>query len=322
MLDTAPARRSKVACDARVPDPRPARGRGRDRAVALGGPEAARAARDPRCSRPGASSRPIGSSISLWGEEAPKTATTSLQNAISRLRRELGADVLETRAPGYVLRVAPDQIDARRFERALARCAAAAAPRSGATLLSRRSRSGAVRRSRSSRSTTSRRPRSGRLEELRLVALEERIEADLELGRHGDVVGELEALVARAPAARDVPPAADARALPRGPAGRGARRVPGCARPLRRRARHRARPGAQAAPVGDPASRGRPRRTGAPAPIGRGRRDRQGAPRRPGRSGARPRRRRAISRRTSPAPSTFPTTARSISRASRSTSRR
>ena len=36
----------------------------------------------------------------LWGESAPKTATTSLQNAISRLRRELGENVLETRAPG------------------------------------------------------------------------------------------------------------------------------------------------------------------------------------------------------------------------------
>ena len=55
----------------------------------------------------------------LWGEEAPKSATASLQNAIGRLRRALGADVLETRAPGYVLSVAPEQIDARRFERTL-----------------------------------------------------------------------------------------------------------------------------------------------------------------------------------------------------------
>ena len=56
----------------------------------------------------------------LWGEEAPKTATASLQNAVGRLRRALGADVLETRAPGYVLRVAQEQIDAGRFERSLA----------------------------------------------------------------------------------------------------------------------------------------------------------------------------------------------------------
>jgi DNA-binding SARP family transcriptional activator len=55
----------------------------------------------------------------LWGEEAPKTATASLQNAVGRLRRVLGSDVLETRAPGYVLHATPEQIDARRFERAL-----------------------------------------------------------------------------------------------------------------------------------------------------------------------------------------------------------
>ena len=55
----------------------------------------------------------------LWGDEAPKTATASLQNTIGRLRRALGSDVLETHAPGYVLRVEPDQIDARRFERSL-----------------------------------------------------------------------------------------------------------------------------------------------------------------------------------------------------------
>src|SRR5688572_30723508 len=56
----------------------------------------------------------------LWGEEAPKTATASLQNTVARLRRVLGPDVLETRAPGYVLNAEPGQIDARRFERALA----------------------------------------------------------------------------------------------------------------------------------------------------------------------------------------------------------
>jgi DNA-binding SARP family transcriptional activator len=134
----------------------------------------------------------------LWGEDAPKTATTSLQNAVSRLRRELGADLLETRPPGYVLRVSPDQVDANRFEQQL-RDARRAAPAERRELLVRalelwrgpaladfafeQFAQGEMRR----------------LEELRLVALEERIEADLELGRHGDVVGELEALVREHP---------------------------------------------------------------------------------------------------------------------------
>ena len=62
-----------------------------------------------------------------------------------------------------------------------------------------RSASGVDRRSPSSRSSRSPRPRSARLESLRLAAVEERIEADLALGRHADLVGELEALVAENP---------------------------------------------------------------------------------------------------------------------------
>src|SRR5258706_7577850 len=41
--------------------------------------------------------------LALWGEEAPRTATPSLQNSISQLRKLLGADLLQTRAPGHVL---------------------------------------------------------------------------------------------------------------------------------------------------------------------------------------------------------------------------
>ncbi len=130
----------------------------------------------------------------LWGEEAPKSATASLQNAVGRLRRALGADVLETRSPGYVLRVVRDQIDAGRFERSLAdarglpaeerreRLDAALALWRGSALAEFAFDDFAQAETR-------------RLEELRLVAREEKIEADLELGRHGDVIGELEALV-------------------------------------------------------------------------------------------------------------------------------
>src|SRR5438128_560077 len=55
----------------------------------------------------------------LWGEQPPRTAATSLQNFVSQLRKVLGADAVETRAPGYRLRVEPDQLDLHRFERLL-----------------------------------------------------------------------------------------------------------------------------------------------------------------------------------------------------------
>ena len=134
----------------------------------------------------------------LYGEDAPKTATTSLQNAISRLRRELGADVLETRAPGYVLQVSPEQVDARRFEQQL-RDARRAAPQERRDLIEQALglwRGPALADFAFEQFAQA---EIRRLEELRVAALEERIEADLELGGHGDVVGELEALVREHP---------------------------------------------------------------------------------------------------------------------------
>ena len=61
----------------------------------------------------------------LWGERPPATANTSLHNAISQLRRLLGPDAVETRSPGYVLRVERETIDAVRFERMLREARAA-----------------------------------------------------------------------------------------------------------------------------------------------------------------------------------------------------
>jgi DNA-binding SARP family transcriptional activator len=134
----------------------------------------------------------------LWGEQAPKTATTSLQNAVSQLRRVLGSDVVETRAPGYIFAAEPDCIDAVRFESLLARARGTpAAERAGllrsalelwrgpalADLAGEEFTQGEIRR----------------LEELRLDAIEDRIEADIELGLHREVVGELETLAGRAP---------------------------------------------------------------------------------------------------------------------------
>src|SRR5436309_2589145 len=55
----------------------------------------------------------------LWGEQPPKTATTSLQNLVSQLRKVLGAEILVTRAPGYLVEIEPEQLDSASFERLL-----------------------------------------------------------------------------------------------------------------------------------------------------------------------------------------------------------
>jgi DNA-binding SARP family transcriptional activator len=134
----------------------------------------------------------------LWGEGEPKTATASLQNAIARLRRVLGEDVLVTRSPGYLLSVAPDQIDARRFERSLADARGLPAEQRRVRL---DEALGLWRGSALAEFAFDdfAQAEIRRLEELRLVVVGERIDADLELGRHGDVIGELEALVGEHP---------------------------------------------------------------------------------------------------------------------------
>ena len=53
----------------------------------------------------------------LWGEEPPKAAVGSLQNFVSELRKMLGAEVLVTRSPGYLLAIPRDAVDVHRFER-------------------------------------------------------------------------------------------------------------------------------------------------------------------------------------------------------------
>jgi DNA-binding SARP family transcriptional activator len=135
----------------------------------------------------------------LWGEQPPRTATTSLQNSISALRKLLGADVLVTRPPGYVLSVESDAVDALRFERLVA-AARELEPAERAAQL--RAALELWRGDPLPDLALSAEPLAGevrRLEELRLAALEERIDADLALDRHPELVAELEALVARNP---------------------------------------------------------------------------------------------------------------------------
>jgi DNA-binding SARP family transcriptional activator len=143
----------------------------------------------------------------LWGERPPPSAANMLQGSVSRLRKVLEGDgslgrKIVSRVPGYALQVADDQVDARRFE---------ALVRDGERLLAAGDLGGAdvafgaglaLWRGPAFADV----PHSNlvaneaaRLEELRLVATELRIEAELGLGRDGSVVPELEALVGEHP---------------------------------------------------------------------------------------------------------------------------
>jgi DNA-binding SARP family transcriptional activator len=134
----------------------------------------------------------------LWGESPPRTAATALQNAISHLRKTLGADTLETRAPGYALRVEKEAVDAYRFEQLL-NDARGVEPGRRAELLREALQLWRGPPLGDFAYESFAQNEAARLDELRLTALEERIEAELELGRAGDLVGELEGLVRENP---------------------------------------------------------------------------------------------------------------------------
>jgi DNA-binding SARP family transcriptional activator len=129
----------------------------------------------------------------IWGEQPPKTAMTSLQNAVSQLRKLLGPDALLTRPPGYLLAVAADQLDFGRFERLLREGRTADGPERarllGEALALWRGPALA-----DSELETFALGEAQRLEELRLVATEEWIDVQLELDRHREAVGDVEAL--------------------------------------------------------------------------------------------------------------------------------
>ena len=136
---------------------------------------------------------------SLWGERAPASAQKVLQVYISQLRKVLGAGQISTRAPGYLIQVESDEHDLGRFEALAESAREAADPARRAELLEEalalwRGTPLAEFRDEPFAPVAAR-----RLEELRLSALEQRIEAALELGEHARLVGELEALVEQEP---------------------------------------------------------------------------------------------------------------------------
>jgi predicted ATPase/DNA-binding SARP family transcriptional activator len=138
----------------------------------------------------------------LWGDSVPASAVNTLHAYVSRLRKALGTDVIVTRQPGYVLGLAPEAVDVRRFEEASEEArvsltdddpidAAQSARRAlelwrgepfvdliGIPALERE---------------------ASRLVELRLRTIEDRIDADLRCGRHTDVAAELPVLITEHP---------------------------------------------------------------------------------------------------------------------------
>ncbi|MEA2159958.1 MAG: hypothetical protein QOD66_2338 [Solirubrobacteraceae bacterium] len=138
----------------------------------------------------------------LWGEQAPPSALKIIQGYVSNLRRVLGEDLLVTRGRGYLLQVEPSHIDLGRFESLVGE---------GRRALQAGDAEGAAARLREALGLWRGPPLSdfayasfaqseiARLEESRLAALEERIDAELALGEPAGPVAELEALVREHP---------------------------------------------------------------------------------------------------------------------------
>ena len=143
----------------------------------------------------------------LWGERAPVTAAKSLQVHVWRLRKALGANgsgggPLATQGGGYVLRVAPGQLDVEVFERLLGEGRAALSDGQAQAASIALTQALALWHGPALGEFGDQpfaRDASSRLEELHLEAIEARIDADLLLGRHRALIAELESLVSANP---------------------------------------------------------------------------------------------------------------------------
>ena len=138
----------------------------------------------------------------LWAEDSPKDAPHTIQVFVSRLRKALGRDVVETRAPGYRVAATDEQLDVLRFERLCALGLAALdekRARRAEELLSEALSlfRGPPLADFSYESWAQR--EAARLEEARLACLEGRVEAGLALGQHAQLAAELEQLVSDHP---------------------------------------------------------------------------------------------------------------------------
>src|SRR3954454_6103839 len=139
----------------------------------------------------------------LWGPESSLAARNGLQGLVSKLRRALGsASLVATRGGGYALEIPHDAVDLHRFEQLVAAGRGSAADGDLTTAIKLLADAESLWRGVAlaefaydefaSTEVT-------RLSELRLAAVEERLDIELQLGRHRVVIGELEALVAAHP---------------------------------------------------------------------------------------------------------------------------
>ena len=138
----------------------------------------------------------------IWGERPPTKAAASLQVYVSRLRKLLPPGILLTEGRGYRLALSGEEIDAHRFERLFEEGRSARKqgdPERAAGLMRQALEVWRGPALADFAYESFAQGEIARLEELRVAVLEERIEADLARGRHSELVGELEALIAAYP---------------------------------------------------------------------------------------------------------------------------
>jgi DNA-binding SARP family transcriptional activator len=138
----------------------------------------------------------------LYGEEPPVTAVTQVHRQVSELRRALGEGAITTRPPGYRIELDPGQLDLGRFERLTADAAPALShgdPARAAELLREALALWRGEPLADLAFEPFAAPVTARLRELRLAALEQRIDADLAVGRAAELVAELDQLIAEEP---------------------------------------------------------------------------------------------------------------------------
>ena len=134
----------------------------------------------------------------LWGERPPRTAKNALQVAVHGLRRALPADRVQTHGPGYRLQLDADELDLDRFARLVERARTEDPSRAAATLREALDLHRGIPLADMPNAPFVPIERE-RIDELRLLAVERRIDADLALHRHHELVPELESLAAQNP---------------------------------------------------------------------------------------------------------------------------